>query len=145
VLSGLNFRAITIGWVIDVVGSNVISIAALIFVMVSKGIDVLDLADQAVFTRLALGPEVITVSFIGGSILSIVAAYVAARIAGSREIAHGVASSAAGIAVTLSALRQLQEALPGWLVYGGMVLGVVLGYVGGRLRLMTKPAAANAP
>jgi small-conductance mechanosensitive channel len=104
VLSGLNFRAITIGWVIDVVGSNVISIAALVFVMVSKGIDVLDLADQAVFTRLALGPEVITVSFIGGSVLSIVAAYVAAR----------------------------------------MVLGVVLGYVGGWVRLMTKPAAANA-
>jgi len=141
VLSGLNFRAIAIGWVIDVVGSNVISIAALVVVMVSKGIDLLDLADQAVFTRLALGPEVITVSFIAGSILSIVAAYVSARIAGAREIAHGVASSAAGIAVTLSGLRQMLESLPAWLVYGGLVLGVVLGYVGGWLRLVTKRVA----
>jgi hypothetical protein len=141
VLSGLNFRAIAIGWVIDVVGSNVISIAALVVVMVSKGIDLLDLADQAVFTRLALGPEVITVSFIAGSILSIVAAYVTARIAGAREIAHGVASSAAGIAVTLSGLRQMLESLPAWLVYGGLVLGVVLGYVGGWLRLVTKRVA----
>ncbi|HEY3126593.1 MAG TPA: hypothetical protein VGK07_05995 [Candidatus Limnocylindria bacterium] len=140
-LSGLNFRAIAIGWVIDVVGSNVISIAALVVVMVSKGIDLLDLADQAVFTRLALGPEVITVSFIAGSILSIVAAYVTARIAGAREIAHGVASSAAGIAVTLSGLRQMLESLPAWLVYGGLVLGVVLGYVGGWLRLVTKRMA----
>ena len=140
-LSGLNFRAIAIGWVIDVVGSNVISIAALVVVMVSKGIDLLDLADQAVFTRLALGPEVITVSFIAGSILSIVAAYVSARIAGAREIAHGVASSAAGIAVTLSGLRQMLESLPAWLVYGGLVLGVVLGYVGGWLRLVTKRVA----
>jgi hypothetical protein len=141
VLSGLNFRAIAIGWVIDVVGSNVISIAALVVVMISKGIALLDLADQAVFTRLALGPEVITVSFIAGSILSIVAAYVTARIAGAREIAHGVASSAAGIAVTLSGLRQMLESLPAWLVYGGLVLGVVLGYVGGWLRLVTKRVA----
>jgi hypothetical protein len=145
VLSGLNFRAITIGWVIDVIGSNVVSIAALVVVMVSRGIDLMALGDQAVFTRLALGPEVITVSFVAGSILSVVAAYVTARIAGTREIAHGVASSAAGVVVTLSGLRQMQESLPAWVIYGGLVLGVVLGYVGGWLRLVTKGAATAAP
>jgi hypothetical protein len=145
VLSGLNFRALGIAWILDVVGSNVIGIVALIFVLLSKQIDVRDLADEALLFGLLFSPEVLTPAFLGGSILSILAGYVAARIAGTREIAHGVASAAAGIAVTLSSIRQLSESLPAWLLYGGMVLGVVLGYAGGWLRLKTKHAANAAP
>jgi hypothetical protein len=145
VLSGLNFRALGIAWIIDIVGSTAIGIAALVASLVTNPIDVQALSDEAAMIDLFTRPEVLVPSFLAGSILSLIAGYVAARIAGTREIAHGIASSAAGIAVTLSSIRQLSDSLPPWLLYGGMVLGVVLGYAGGWLRLRTTHAASAAP
>lgn len=144
-LSGLNFRALGIAWVIDIVGSTVIGIIALVIVLFSTQVDAQDLADEAFLMGLLVRPEVLAPSLLAGSMFSIVAGYVAARIAGTREIAHGLASSAAGIAVTLSSIRQMSESLPPWLIYGGMVFGVVLGYAGGWLRLRTKRSAGAAP
>lgn len=104
-LSGLNFRALGIAWVIDIVGSTVIGIIALVIVLFSTQVDAQDLADEA---------------FLMGLL-------------------------AAGIAVTLSSIRQMSESLPPWLIYGGMVFGVVLGYAGGWLRLGAKRSAGAAP
>ena len=140
-LSGLNVRALVIAWVIDIVGSSVIGLVALFVVLLSKSLSAEQLADQAFVTSLFYEPEVLTASLLGGSFCSIVAAYVAARIAGTREIAHGLASSAAGIAVTLSSIRQMSESLPAWLIYGSLALGVALGFVGGWLRVVTKRPA----
>jgi hypothetical protein len=145
VLSGFNLRALVIAWVIDIVGSSVIGLVALVVVLLSQSLSAEQLADQAFVTSLFFEPEVLTASLLGGSLCSIVAAYVAARIAGTREIAHGLASSAAGIAVTLSSIRQMSEALPSWLIYGSFALAVALGFVGGWLRLVTKRAANVTP
>ena len=144
-LSGFNLRALVIAWVIDIVGSSVIGLVALVVVLLSKSLSAEQLGDQAFVTSLFYEPEVLTASLLGGSLCSIVAAYVAARIAGTREIAHGLASSAAGIAVTLSSIRQMSESLPAWLIYGSLALGVALGFVGGWLRLVTKRAASVTP
>lgn len=144
-LTGLNFKALVIAWAIDIVGSTAIGFVALIVVIFSKRLGVQDLADEAFVTRLVYAPEVLIPSFAVGCVLSLIAGFVAARVAGTREVAHGIASSAASIAVTLGSIRQMAEILPIAVIVGGIVLSVVLGYAGGWLRLTTKRADAANP
>ena len=143
-LTGLNLKALVIAWAIDIIGSTVIGFAALVVVIVSKQLGVDDLADQAALTRLIYGPEVLVPSFAVGCVFSLVAGYVAARIAGTRELVHGLASSAASVAVTLGSIRQMVEFLPTAVIVGGIVLSIGFGCVGGWLRLATKRSEVAA-
>jgi hypothetical protein len=136
--------ALVVGWVVDVGGSNAV---ALIYILWATATGRLDYATVTDETALMRDPETVQALFVTGLAISVVAGYVAARIAGRAHVLHGLLSSAAAVLFGILSLGQALQAQPQWLVAAGFVGGPVAGALGGyiALRQARRSAVAGEP
>jgi hypothetical protein len=127
--------ALVIGWVVDIVGTNVFALIYFVGLIAVGRIKAEALADQDAYTKIVLGsPDIFVATMVGGLFFSVLAGYVAARVGGREELLHGALSSLACLGSDLLSFEQLTR-LPLLVAVSGVVLAPAAGFLGGWLRL----------
>ncbi len=143
VLDGINLRSVVLGVVVDHVASFVFG-TALLMVLATDDIGSSDDAvAQAALEAVITSPEFALSALIGGSICTVLAAFVGARHAGARHLRHG-AWIAAGSAALALAFYPASEAIT-WLDWVGWALIVPAGLFGGALAQWADLAESRSP
>lgn len=125
--------ALVVGWVIDVGGSNAVGLIYFLWAMATGRMDPGMVTDPNALMR---DPDTLQVMFVTGFAVSIVAGYVAARIAGRAHLLHGLLASAAGVVIGIFTLGMTLQTQPAaWLVAAPFVAGPAAGTLGGYLAL----------
>ena len=124
--------ALVVGWVVDIGGSNAIALLYILWATATGRLDPAVVTDQNALMR---DSEVVQTLFVTGLAVSVVAGYVAARIAGRAHVLHGVLSSAAAVFFGILSLGETLQAQPQWLVATGFVAGPAAGALGGYIAL----------
>jgi hypothetical protein len=137
----LNFVALIVGWIVDVGGSNAMALIYILWATATSRIDPSVITDQDALLR---DPDTVQVLFVTGLAVSVIAGYVAARIAGRAHVLHGLLTSAAAIVLGLITLGQALATQPAWLVGSSFVAGPAAGALGGYLALRQWRGAAAA-
>ena len=128
----IRWIALVVSWVVDIGGSNLFSIVYF-GALVSVGRLTLAQLGSPDFVKIILNdPPVFAASLAGGTFFSVLAGYVAARMAGRAPLLHGTLSSAACLAGDVISLPTLLT-YPLWLGALGVLLSPVAGYSGGWL------------
>ena len=131
-LRQIRWVALIVSWVVDIGGSNVFSIVYF-GALVAVGRLTLAQLGSPDFPRIVLNdPVLFATSMAGGTFFSVLAGYVAARMAGRAPLLHGTLSSAACLGSDLISLPTLLT-YPLWLAALGVILSPVAGYAGGWL------------
>jgi hypothetical protein len=128
----VNLLALVAGWVVDIGGSNAIALLYILWATATGRLDPSIASDQNALMR---DPEVVQAFFVTGLAVSVVAGYVAARIAGRAHVLYGLLSSAAAFVFGILSLGQALQAQPQWLVVTGFVAGPAAGALGGYIAL----------
>ena len=131
-LRQIRWVALIVSWVVDIGGSNVFSIVYF-GALVAIGRLTLAQLGSPDFPKIILNdPVLFATSMAGGTFFSVLAGYVAARMAGRAPLLHGTLSSAACLGSDLISLPTLLT-YPLWLAALGVILSPVAGYAGGWL------------
>jgi hypothetical protein len=128
----VNLLALGVGWVVDIGGSNAIALLYILWATATGRLDLAIVSDQNALMR---DPELVQALFVTGLAVSVVAGYVAARIAGRAHVLYGLLSSAAAVVFGILSLGQALQAQPQWLVAAGFVAGPAAGALGGYIAL----------
>jgi hypothetical protein len=140
----IKWSAVLVSWVVDIGGSTLFGIV-LFSVLIASGLMPTALAsDQRALTAFLVSrPDLYAISFGGGLFFSLLAGYVAARLAGRRFLLHGLLSSGACLASDLFSLDQLSQ-LPLWFALVGTALGPAAGVAGAYLHQLQTRRAERA-
>jgi hypothetical protein len=133
----IRITAVLISWVVDVVGSNVLALLVLAGLAAAGRISPDALSSSERLSGVVATPEVLWLTTTTGLIVSVIAGYVGARIAGHDEVLHGALASVAGFVVGLLQPEQL-AAYPLILSVGSLILAFAASAFGGWIRLRTK-------
>jgi hypothetical protein len=133
--------ALVVGWVVDIGGSNAVALVYVLWATATGRLDPALLTDQG---RLLRDPDIVQATFVTGLAVSVVAGYVAGRIAGHAQVLHGLLSAAAAVVSGVFSLGQVLQTQPLWLVAAGYVGGPAAGALGGYVALrQTRGSAAT--
>ena len=140
-LGRVRWTALIVAWVVDIVGSTLFGAAFLIWAAAVGRID-LDADSAALSAALTNEPDLFAASLVGGVSFSVLAGYVAARLARAHFLLHGLLSSAACLALYVVPGDSLAT-MPLWLVVFGPLLSPAAGVLGGYIRSL-QVGRANA-
>jgi ABC-type glycerol-3-phosphate transport system permease component len=142
-LRQIRWVALIVSWVVDIGGSNVF--AAVYFgALVAVGRLTLAQLGSPDFPKIILNdPALFATSMAGGTFFSVLAGYVAARMAGRAPLLHGMLSSAACLGSDVISLPTLLT-YPLWLAALGVIISPVAGCAGGWLASLGQRALARA-
>lgn len=137
----IRWVALIVSWVVDIGGSSVLGLVLFSFLFATGQLPMAIANDQRALTAaLAARPDWYAVTLVGGLFFSILAGYIAARLAGRALLLHGLLSSVACLASDLTSLDLLAQ-LPLWVVALGVALSPAAGVLGGYVRqLQTRGA-----
>jgi hypothetical protein len=139
----IRWVALIVSWVVDIGGSNVFSIVYF-GALVAVGRLTLAQLGSPDFPKIILNdPVLFATSMAGGTFFSVLAGYVAARMAGRAPLLHGTLSSAACLGSDLLSLPMLLT-YPLWLAALGVIVAPVAGYGGGWLASLRQRDLAPA-
>jgi hypothetical protein len=142
-LRHIRWVALIVSWVVDIGGTNVFAIVYF-SVLVAVGRLTLAQLGSPDFPKVVLNdPVIFATSMAGGTFFSVVAGYVAARMAGRAPLLHGTLSSAACLGSDLLSLPTLMT-YPLWLAALGVFLSPLAGYAGGWLAPLAQRDLAPA-
>ena len=131
-LRQIKWVALIASWVVDIGGSSVFSLVYLT-ALIAVGHYTAQQVGSPDFAKTMINdPEVFWTSFAGGTFFSLLAGFVAARMAGRAPLLHGTLSSAACLAGDVVSLPVLMT-YPLWLGVGGILVAPLAGCVGGWL------------
>ena len=139
----INVLAVVVSWVVDIGGSNLAGLAYLAWAATTQRIDQRLLTDQR---ALLADREVSQALLVLGLIVSVIAGFVGARIAGRSHLLYGFLSSVAALAFVPFSLSDALRTQPLGLVVAGLVGGPVAGIAGGLIasRMSAGATAADA-
>jgi hypothetical protein len=142
-LRQIKWVALIVSWIVDIGGSNVF--AAVYFgALVAVGRLTLAQLSSSDFEKIILNdPVLFATSMAGGTFFSVLAGYVAARMAGRAPLLHGTLSSAACLGSDLISLPTLLT-YPLWLAALGVIVSPLAGCAGGWLASLGQRALARA-
>lgn len=142
-LRQIKWVALIVSWIVDIGGSNVF--AAVYFgSLVALGRLTLAQLSSPDFEKIILNdPVLFATSMAGGTFFSVLAGYVAARMAGRAPLLHGTLSSAACLGSDLISLPTLLT-YPLWLAALGVIVSPLAGCAGGWLASLGQRALARA-
>lgn len=143
-MSKVSIKAVVIGGIVDIVSTNLLSIPFIIFLMVGMYNPATPNAQLTTKTLLSVihsNPVLFTVQILIGSIGSILAGYIAAKIAKHDELLNGSLSAflCVGSGIYSLILGATTESI--FLVLVGFILSPSLGLLGGYLRVRTTSIA----
>jgi len=142
-LRQIRWVALIVSWVVDIAGSNVFAIVYF-GALVAVGRLTLTQLGSPDFPNIVLNdPVMFATSMAGGTFFSVLAGYVAARMAGRAPLLHGTLSSAACLGSDLLSLPTLMT-YPLWLAALGVFLSPLAGYAGGWLASLAQRDLAPA-
>lgn len=135
-LRNLRWNALLVSWIVDIGGSALFALAFLSWAIAAGLLPSTLLTDpEALSVALMSQAGLYAASFAGGLSFSIIAGYVAARLAGAHLLIYGLLSSVACLASDLASLDYLAT-LPPWVAAAGVVLAPVAGVFGGYVRVL---------
>jgi len=139
----INVLAVVVSWVVDIGGSNLVGLAYLAWAATTQRIDQRLLTDQR---ALLADREVSQALLVLGLIVSVIAGFVGARIAGRSHLLYGFLSSVAALAFVPFSLPDALRTQPLGLIVVGLVGGPVAGILGGLIasRMSAGATAADA-
>ncbi len=140
---GLSYRAVALGVVVDHVASLVYG-TALTLVLASDEIASSDEAvAKAALEAVAVSPAFVLSALVGGTICTVLAAFIGARYAGDHFRRHGawIAAGSAGIALLWFPAREAMS----WLDWAGLFFIIPAGILGGALAEWSEAAEADSP
>ena len=140
-LRQIRWVALIVSWVVDIGGSNVF--AAVYFgALVAVGRLTLAQLGSSDFPKIILNdPVLFATSMAGGTFFSVLAGYVAARMAGRAPLLHGTLSSVACLGSDVISLPTLLT-YPLWLAALGVIVSPLAGCIGGWLASLTRREVA---
>ena len=139
----IRWVALIVPWVVDIGGTSLFSIVYF-SALVAVGRLTLAQLGSSDFPKMILNdPLLFAGSIAGGTFFSLLAGYVAARMAGRAPLLHGTLSSAACLGSDLISLPTLMT-YPLWLAALGVVLAPLAGYTGGWFASLGQRAVASA-
>ncbi|MFN2520561.1 MAG: hypothetical protein ABR525_05905 [Candidatus Limnocylindria bacterium] len=131
---GIRYRAVIIGWAIDIIGSILASAIALPILAPDAG------DPQVLGQRLSESSSLAFALLLLGLMFDLLGGYVAARLAPGEElrnaIAVGLLSGVSGALQTIGAT----DGWPLWLVVAGPILAIPFAAFGGYLRMPPPPS-----
>ncbi|HWP60952.1 MAG TPA: TIGR04086 family membrane protein [Candidatus Acidoferrales bacterium] len=134
--TGVQFRPIIIGAVVDYVGT---SIAVILYTMFFYMGDALDsgMSEEAVekaFEKMVASPEALLTLFLIGMLGTVLGGYVAGRLARVEEVKHGALVGAVALIVALvQASVSEPSPVPEWYNILGYILAIPAGALGGSI------------
>jgi len=128
----ISVMAVVVSWIVDIVGTNVVALVFFLWAMLTRRVDPEAFTDQR---KLMASPDVFVTLLVVGIAVSVLAGYVAARMAGRAPLLHGLLSSIGGIAAGLLTLEKTLESTPPALVLLGFVIAPITGLLGGYVEL----------
>jgi hypothetical protein len=139
-------KAVVLGAVVDIVGTNVamMPIAILVMMRLGSGLSSSEqsAALSAAFTN---DPKLYLAGMLLGSAASILGGWFAARIAGKAELLNGALSAVACVAFGVYGTFAYPDAVPLWQHVLFVVLSPALGALGGSIRRRQHERAAASP
>ena len=142
-LRQIRWVALIVSWVVDIGGSNLFAIVYFV-ALVAVGRLTLAQLSSPDFRNIVLNdPVMFATSMAGGTFFSVLAGYVAARMAGRAPLLHGTLSSAACLGSDLLSLPTLMT-YPLWLAALGVFLSPLAGYAGGWIASLAQRDLAPA-
>jgi hypothetical protein len=129
-LRQIRWVALIVSWVVDIGGSNLFAIVYFGALVAVGRLTLAQLGSPDLPKMVLNDPVMFTTSMAGGTFFSVVAGYVAARMAGRAPLLHGTLSSAACLGSDLLSLPTLMT-YPLWLAALGVFLAPLAGYAGG--------------
>jgi hypothetical protein len=140
----IRWVALIVSWIVDIGGSTLYSIVFFAVLIGIGRLTVDQVGSADLPTTILNDPTLFAASVAGGTFFSVLAGYVAARMAGRAPLLHGTLSSAACLAGDLFSLPTLMT-YPLWLAALGVIVSPVAGYAGGWLgSLAQRDAGATA-
>jgi hypothetical protein len=135
-IRGIRWIALIVSWVVDIGGSTLFGIALLAWAFAVGRIPSSVASDPtALQAALTNQPDLFATGMAGGLFFSVIAGYVAARMAGVRPLLHGLLSSAACLATDATSLDSLAR-LPVWLAALGVLFAPAAGLFGAYVRTL---------
>ena len=129
-LRQIKWLALIASWVVDLGGSSVFSLVYLT-ALIAVGHYTAQQVGSPDFAKTMINdPEVFWTSFAGGTLFSLLAGFVAARMAGRAPLLHGTLSSGACLASHALSLPVLAT-YPLWIAAAGIIVAPLAGYAGG--------------
>ena len=142
-LRQIRWVALIVSWVVDIGGSNLFAIVYFV-ALVAVGRLTLAQLSSPDFRNIVLNdPVMFATSMAGGTFFSVLAGYVAARMAGRAPLLHGTLSSAACLGSDLLSLPTLMT-YPLWLAALGVFVSPLAGYAGGWIASLAQRDLAPA-
>ncbi|MCI0606409.1 hypothetical protein L0156_25780 [bacterium] len=130
-MNSINWKAVLVGWGIDIAASTIFITGLTVLIGVAYGVSGNQHKVQDVFNS----KDFLIYSLIFGLLFTVVGGYVAARIAGRREILHSVI---VGVLSILTGLGCSQigsaQAIPGWFTTISHIITIPAAMLGGFVR-----------
>jgi ABC-type glycerol-3-phosphate transport system permease component len=142
-LRQIRWVALIVSWVVDIVGTNLFSLAYFIALIALGVLTAEQVGSPDFASTMVNDPVIFGTSFAGGTFFSVLAGYVAARMAGRAPLLHGTLSSAACLAGHVLSLPVLMT-YPLWLIALGLVVAPLAGFGGGWLASLRQRALTPA-
>lgn len=131
-LAGLQLRAVALGVLVDHM-STLIFTTLLVAIVASEDLFSKNAADaEAARLALAGSPSFLLSTLLGGSICTVLAAFIGSRYAADRFVLHGICIAVASAAIVLAADSSLGAAVS-WVAVVGWVMLLPAGWLGGTL------------
>jgi hypothetical protein len=128
----INLIAVVVSWVVDIAGSNVLSLVYGLGAMISGQATAATFADQA---AMLARPDIYWSLFALGLAVSGAAGYLAARIAGHDQVLHGFLSSVGALGLGLVTIGTTLAVTPLPIVVFAFISAPLAGAAGGALDL----------
>jgi len=141
-LRQIRWVALITSWIVDIGGSSLFAVVYLTALVAVGRLTTAQVADPDFAKTMINDPVVFGTSFAGGTFFSILAGYVAARMAGRAPLLHGVLSSAACLAGDVGSLSVLMT-YPLWLAAFGILVAPLAGLAGGWVASMQQRRALS--
>jgi hypothetical protein len=129
-LRQIRWVALIVSWIVDIGGSNVFSLVYFGALVAIGRLTVAQVGSPDFPRTILSDPVLFATSFAGGSFFSILAGYVAARMAGRAPLLHGTLSSCACLASDVVSLPTLMT-YPLWLTAISVLVAPLAGFAGG--------------
>jgi len=142
-LRQIRWVALVVSWIVDIGGSTLFSMVYFSLLVVVGRLTLAQLGSPNFPTIILNDPVLFASTFAGGTFFSVLAGYVAARMAGRAPLLHGTLSSAACLAGDLFSLPTLLTDPVGPAALGVLVAPLA-GCAGGWLASLGQRAVARA-
>ncbi len=142
-LRQIRWVALIVSWVVDIGGTNLFAIVYFSVLVAVGRLTLAQLGSPDLRNIVLNDPVIFATSMAGGTFFSVVAGYMAARMAGRAPLLHGTLSSAACLGGDLLSLPTLMT-YPLWLAALGVFLSPLAGYAGGWLASLAQRDLAPA-